>query len=254
MDKLAVISDIHGNRWALEAVLADISARGITRTVNLGDCLYGPLDPAGTADILIELDLPTVRGNEDRIINDPDGRPDTSQTLEYVRAELSPNHIDWLRNLPFCLTVTDDCFLCHAGPDRDDGYLLYEVGPDGVTMKSDLRLQEETARIPQPVILCGHSHVPGLMLLPDGKIIIDAGSVGLQAYTDDRPYRHRMQAGSPEARYTIITGLGDKRQVETIRVAYHHETAAAAAEKNGRHDWATWLRTGTAENPDYQGE
>ncbi len=42
-DSIAVISDIHGNRWALEAVLEDINRRGIKRIANLGDCLYGPL-------------------------------------------------------------------------------------------------------------------------------------------------------------------------------------------------------------------
>ena len=49
---LAVIADIHGNRWALEAVLQDIDRRGIQQIVNLGDHLTGPLDPAGTAEFL----------------------------------------------------------------------------------------------------------------------------------------------------------------------------------------------------------
>ena len=67
---IAVLADIHGNRWALEAVLEDIRRRGIREMVNLGDCLYGPLDPAGTARLLLELDMPAVRGNEDRILLD----------------------------------------------------------------------------------------------------------------------------------------------------------------------------------------
>jgi predicted phosphodiesterase len=46
---IAVIADIHGNRWALEAVLADIDRRYIGQIVNLGDSLLGPLDPVGTA-------------------------------------------------------------------------------------------------------------------------------------------------------------------------------------------------------------
>ena len=71
--RVAVLSDIHGNRWALEAVLDDIRRRGIRDMVNLGDCLYGPLDPAGTARMLMGLDMPTVSGNEDRIILDEPG-------------------------------------------------------------------------------------------------------------------------------------------------------------------------------------
>ena len=50
---LAIIADIHGNREALEAVLQDIDRRGIRHIVNLGDHLTDPLDPAGTADLLI---------------------------------------------------------------------------------------------------------------------------------------------------------------------------------------------------------
>jgi len=65
---LAVIADIHGNRWALEAVLQDIDRRGIPQTVNLGDHLTGPLDPAGTADLLIERDMLSMCGNDDRVL------------------------------------------------------------------------------------------------------------------------------------------------------------------------------------------
>jgi len=60
--RIAVISDIHGNRWALEAVLEDIDREGTDKIVNLGDAVYGPLDPAGTADIIINRGIPTVRG------------------------------------------------------------------------------------------------------------------------------------------------------------------------------------------------
>ena len=61
---IAAISDVHGNRWALEAVLADIDSRGVRRIVNLGDSLYGPLAPAETASMLLNLNLPTIQGND----------------------------------------------------------------------------------------------------------------------------------------------------------------------------------------------
>ncbi len=76
--RLAVISDIHGNLLALEAVLADIAERGVDAIVNLGDCVTGPLWPRETFERLAELDLPTVRGNHDRWI------------VEKAEAELSP--------------------------------------------------------------------------------------------------------------------------------------------------------------------
>ncbi len=64
--RVAVISDIHGNLRALEAVLADIKTRSADATVNLGDCVAGPLWPQETFDLLASLAFPTVRGNHDR--------------------------------------------------------------------------------------------------------------------------------------------------------------------------------------------
>ena len=95
--RLAVVSDIHGNRNALEAVLADITEKGITDVVNLGDNVYGPLDPAGTAELLIELGWPTVRGNEDRIIVSAGA---DSPTVQYVRQSLNRAQMEWLEGLP----------------------------------------------------------------------------------------------------------------------------------------------------------
>jgi predicted phosphodiesterase len=68
LDRFAVLSDIHGNLLALEAVLADIAAQAVAYTVNLGDHLQGPLDPIGTAQRLMSLDLPSIRGNCDRLL------------------------------------------------------------------------------------------------------------------------------------------------------------------------------------------
>ena len=64
--KLAVISDIHGNLPALDAVLADIAAHRVEQIVNLGDILSGPLWAADTADRLMALALPTIAGNHER--------------------------------------------------------------------------------------------------------------------------------------------------------------------------------------------
>ena len=52
-DTFALLADIHANVWALEAVLADIDRRGIARLFDLGDSLYGPLDPAATAEVIL---------------------------------------------------------------------------------------------------------------------------------------------------------------------------------------------------------
>ena len=68
--RFAAIADVHGNYLALEAVLADIKAQGITDIVNLGDMASGPLDAKRTIDIMMGMDAPCVRGNHDRYLTD----------------------------------------------------------------------------------------------------------------------------------------------------------------------------------------
>ncbi|CAN7412416.1 metallophosphoesterase [Phenylobacterium sp. LjRoot219] len=64
--RFAAVSDIHGNLPALEAVIADIGAQGVTEVVNLGDSLSGPLWPVETAGRLIALGWPSLAGNPSR--------------------------------------------------------------------------------------------------------------------------------------------------------------------------------------------
>ncbi len=66
MTRLAILSDIHGNLPALEAVIADAEAQGCATFINLGDTLSGPLWPAETADFLMARDWPTIAGNHER--------------------------------------------------------------------------------------------------------------------------------------------------------------------------------------------
>jgi len=68
--KIAVISDIHGNVAALDAVLADATTRQVDQIVNLGDICSGGLFPRETADRLMPLGLPTIRGNHERQLTD----------------------------------------------------------------------------------------------------------------------------------------------------------------------------------------
>jgi predicted phosphodiesterase len=244
--RLAVISDVHGNRWALEEVLRDIAGKEIHDIVNLGDCFYGPLDPKGTADILIPLGLPTVRGNEDRLITDAGPK---SPTLHFVRRRLRPEHVEWLKTLPPTAVAFDDFFMCHASPGRDDEYLLQVVSPAGVSNRDPGSLADALSGVSAAVVLCGHDHVPASANTGDGRLVVDPGSVGLQAYTDDAPHPHAMEVGTTDARYAILRGSGGGWQVDDIAVPYDWEAAAAEAEKNGREDWAGWLRTGRASAP-----
>lgn len=243
---VAVLADIHGNRWALEAVLQDVRRRGIREMVNLGDCLYGPLDPAGTARILMELDIPTVRGNEDRALLDEPAQHPAAPSLPFVQSRLKPEQFAWLRGLPDSAFARDGLFLCHGTPERDDAYLLWDICESACRRLPAAEVARRLTAIRQPVILCGHDHLPALLALPDGRLVFDPGSVGLPAYRDDQPFPHAMEAGSAHARYGIVSGSQAGFIAENVAVPYDWQKAAAAAEINGRPDWAHALRTGFA--------
>lgn len=259
--RIAVLADVHGNRWALEAVLADLDHRGADAVVNLGDSLYGPLDPRGAARLLRKLDPPSVRGNQDRLLLEATGRApaegvpagDGSPTFRHVTEALTDPDLDWLAaHSPDPLEV-DGALACHGTPERDDEYLLEVVGAAGVGLRSPPKLRDRLSRWESSVVLCGHSHVPRIVRAGQDRLVVNPGSVGLPAYTDEAPHPHAMEAGSPHARYAILERRPEAGRtaegwtVEQISVVYDWERAAAAARENGRPDWAAWLRTGRAE-------
>ncbi|MBZ5588879.1 MAG: metallophosphatase family protein [Acidobacteriia bacterium] len=243
--RIGVISDVHGNRWALEAVMRDLDRRGVAAVLDLGDGVYGPLDPRGTAALLIGRNVESVRGNEDRIVLEPSDERD-SATLLFTRASLSPEQLEWLRELPARRVAFGSMLCCHGTPDRDHEYLLERVASGGVTLVSADDLAATLAGIRESVVLCGHSHVARTGHLPDGRLAVNPGSVGLPAYSDDLPWPHAMEAGSPHARYMVLEETTAGWRVEHVAVPYDWETAATTAQRNGRADWAEWLRTGRA--------
>jgi hypothetical protein len=94
------------------------------------------------------------------------------------------------------------------------------------------------------VVLCGHSHQQHLVQLIDGPLILNPGSVGCLSYDDPGNDPHVSEASSPHARFGIL--VIDERHVsaEMIAVSYDWKSASIRAEKNGRPEWASGLRTG----------
>jgi diadenosine tetraphosphatase ApaH/serine/threonine PP2A family protein phosphatase len=97
-------------------------------------------------------------------------------------------------------------------------------------------------------VLCGHTHVPRIVALDDGRVIVNPGSVGLPAYTDDTPVPHANQMGAPYARYAVLERrkVADPWQVSFRVVAYDWGAASKRAADKGRADWARWIKTGYA--------
>jgi predicted phosphodiesterase len=243
-------------------VLADIATRRITQVINLGDCLSGPLWPAETCDRLMVLGFPTVRGNHDRWVTEfPAGR--LGATDRFTRSALADQHLGWLHALP-PLQSLPGILAVHGTPGDDNRYLLERVAsfrlvPDtpeaiatrlGSPSRSSPPDDESSHSAPATeaanLILCGHSHQPRLVRLPNGPTILNPGSVGCPAYQDPTDDPHVSEVGSPHARYAVLHQSADAISAALIAVDYDHRAAAARAEAYGRSDWAHALATGYA--------
>ncbi|MAB00377.1 MAG: YfcE family phosphodiesterase [Stappia sp.] len=242
--RIAVLADIHANVRALQAVIDDLERARPDMVVNLGDCVSGPLWPEETARLLIERDWITVRGNHDRVVAARNIPPE-NRTDSFTLDRLSGGSPAWLSALPVTARPAPGVFACHATPGHDDTYLAETVdGPDPrLSGESEIlaRLGDETA----PLVLFGHSHTPRLLhLASSGQTLLNPGSVGLPGYSDATPIPHRMQAGSPHARYCLAESDGDGWRFEMRAIAYDWAEAAEQARRNGRPDWARPLETG----------
>ena len=240
---IAVFSDIHGNLPALEACHADAVARGCDEFLNLGDILSGPLWPRETADWLLGFDWPTISGNHDRELATTTPAA-MGQSDAHAFAELSGEHLAWLRSLPADLQWRDDIYLCHGNPADDLRYLMQRVEPDRVRDAQTDEIAEMLGQHGTHAIGCGHSHLPRHVVLNDGRQVFNPGSVGLPAYAWEYPHIHTMELGSTHARYAVLSGQGAALEIELVAIDYDHLAAAARAEANGRMDWAVPLRTG----------
>ena len=240
----AVVADIHGNIRALEAVLEDIKNRGINHILNIGDSLYGPLAPRETYERIMQYNMISISGNEDRIIweNDHD-----NETLKFVRGSLDNNAIEWLRNLPKIRELDIGLVMFHGTPRSDEKYLLQKVNANGIQNRTAKGISIILSDYSSTLYLCAHDHCPGSIMLENGALVVNPGSVGLQAYTDDTPHPHKIENGSPHARYAIISQDEAGWYVNFIIVEYDWEKAARMADKNARPDWAFWLKKGLAE-------
>jgi CHAD domain-containing protein/predicted phosphodiesterase len=221
---LALIGDIHANRQALEAVLADIDRRGIREILQLGDIVGYGAAPGEVLGVLRRRGIPGIAGNLDRKlfrVAGPDSKRETDPvslkrlTHCWTWEQLAPADRAWLRALPDSLRLRrggQEVLLVHGSPDSDEEYI--ESG----TPRKRLRALARMARA--DVVAAGHAHVP-YVGRAGGTCFVNVGSVGRP---EDRPRR---------ACYAVLNLAPDRVRVRHVRVPYDIAGAVADVRRAG---------------------
>jgi diadenosine tetraphosphatase ApaH/serine/threonine PP2A family protein phosphatase len=164
---------------------------------------------------------------------------------EWTLPHLTDAMMAWIKALPASLVV-EDVLLSHGTPARDNENWLHRR--DGQT---DLRPSThwEAAAAAEghdhPVILCGHTHLPRMVRLGDGRLLVNPGSVGVPAYVDTRHTPALVaETGAPDARYAVIEKIGADWQASLHMVPYDPTEMIERALEKGAESWVDALRTG----------
>lgn len=244
--RIAAIADVHGNIFALDAVLDALAKEKVDALVNLGDHLSGGVAPAETAERLMGCRIPTVdvRGNHERqVLEAPPEDMGESDRLAFD--QLENHHRLWLARMPLTAEVGPGVLAFHGTPTSDTEYLLETVTPEGARPAEPHEVEERlVGHLSYDLLLCGHTHLQRAVELQDGPLVVNPGSVGYPAYDANTPYPHVMESGTPHAQYALIEDRSGQWQVDFRSVEYDWGKAARLARRNGRDDVEYALRTG----------
>lgn len=247
--RLALISDIHANLPALEAVLDHIDAQhGIAGTYHLGDLVGYSSSPNEVVALLHARGIPGVAGNYDSTVatnyKHCGCRAETARqeelahvSYEWTRAAVARETMRLLGALPFRIDVRPlgghvagpTVTLVHATPTNNLVYVT-EDRPDSFLAK-----MAESAGLRAGDVLCfGHTHKPWYRVV-DGVLFVNTGSVG------------RPKDGDWRAGYVLLDVGTDAPRAEVVRVEYDVERAMRGVHDSGLPgEFAEFLRTGGA--------
>ncbi len=239
VNRIAVFGDIHANLPALEAVLADMDARGLSVRYCLGDLVgYGTFPNEVIATIRAG-EVPTLMGNYDQGVGhssddcgcayrDPVAEALGKRSIAWSNKHTSDEHKAYLRQLPTQIPVALGelrVMLVHGSPRRINEYLFQD--------RPDKSLERLLDMVESDVMVCGHTHIPYHRTLPSGRHVVNAGSVG------------KPKDGDPRACYVVLETQDGELAVDFIRVPYDVERAAQAIEASEMPDeYAAMLRQG----------
>lgn len=217
MMRIAIISDIHGNWPALEAVLLDIQKSSVDQIICLGDLANGGPYPAECIAAIQSLELVTLQGNHELYILDQIPDMDTHdpswRTVHWTRQQLTPQLLDYLNGLPLSYTLPCGDAVCfHASPlNQFWGFLPAHTNQE---------VAERMNELDNVTLFVGHTHCP-LYRLWSNSWIVNCGSVGMPL------------DGSPHAKYGIAAYRGGHWQIEFRAVAYDLEEVMRAYDERG---------------------
>jgi predicted phosphodiesterase len=242
--RIAVVSDIHGNATAFEAVLADLRETSPDFVFHGGDLADAGASPVQILDRVCELGWPGVVGNTDEMLFRPEALTEFAgespqlkpmfdtigEMAEATRQMLGEERLAWLEGMPRSL-LHGPVALVHASPES-----LWRAPAEGA---SDAELEEIYGVLGRPVAVYAHIHRPFVRGL-SGRMIANAGSVSLSYDGDTR------------AAYLLVEAAGAGIQVEIRRVEYDVEAEIGALAACGlpHADWvARMLRSGRPQMP-----
>jgi putative phosphoesterase len=222
--RVAVFSDVHGNLRALEAVLAEIEARGpFDHVINGGDLAYGGPHPREVMDLLMQREYPTVLGNTDVWIAGM--KQGGGSVVSWARRQLEPRHEEYIRGFPTSHRIEPSgeppLVVVHATPTSVEDVLDPEAPAEVVSVMFD---QARTR-----TLVYGHIHKAYVREVAGG-LVVNTGSVGF-------PFD-----GIPKPAFAVLRLEGGRWRAENIRVAYDHEVVAQELKASTHPDGHTFAR------------
>jgi len=239
--RIAILSDIHGNLVALEAVLTALDAEHVDQIVCLGDvATFGPR-PREVLAQLRGLNCPVVMGNMDAWLLNPqphEVRDENSHRITEVELwsahQLSPADLDYLRTFRPTVEIAlgdDTTLLCFHGSPQSNTDVILSTTPEE-------ELEHKLSGFSATVVAGGHTHVQILRRHRD-MIFINPGSVGLSF----ERARHTDQArNSPWAEYGLVSWENGSLNVELRRVPFDVEVMVRAARDSGLPHLEWWVQ------------
>lgn len=229
--RVAVISDVHGNAFALDAVLRQLRQASPDLILNLGDQVEGVADPARAAETQMQLAQAgalEVRGNNEEKLW-PDGRRSAlSRSFgEWLNGQVDAPALARLAALPLTVSALEgEVLACHGTPESAWHSLLWvwqheaegqNRGQGFYRSRDPREVRAHLEPLGAGVVVCGHTHRPGATRVGD-TLLVNAGAVSDQV------------DGDPRARWTLLERRASAWSVEFRAVPYDVEAAVRWAE------------------------